>query len=49
MIESTPPDPPDDGPGLPGFRSWKGVYVFVIVSLTCAIGLLAFFSRFFAR
>ncbi len=30
----------DDAPGVPGFRSWRGVYVFVLVWFAaCVLGL----------
>jgi hypothetical protein len=38
----------DETTGLPGLRSWKQVYVFVLVILVAWVGLLAVLSRMFA-
>jgi hypothetical protein len=45
-----PPDHPrsDESPGVPGFRSWRGIYLFVFVSFVLVVVLLALFSRAFA-
>ncbi len=41
---STPEEPPD----VPGFRTWRGVYLFVFVFFVfCVVGL-ALFSRVFS-
>jgi hypothetical protein len=41
-------EPPDDErTGLPGLRSWRQVYVWVLVVLAVWIGLLAALSRVF--
>ena len=41
--------PPDDGaPDVPGFRTWRGVYVFVLVAFVLVVVALAFFARAFA-
>jgi hypothetical protein len=42
------PEPDDDSPGLPGFRTWRGVYVFVLACFVAVVIALTFFSRFFA-
>jgi hypothetical protein len=44
------PDPAtcDKSPGVPGFRTWRGVYVFVFIVFVLVVALLTFFSRFFA-
>lgn len=39
--------PEDESTGLPGFRSWRQVYVWVMVVLAVWIGLLAALSRIF--
>lgn len=39
---------PDDSPGLPGFRTWRGVYVFVLVVFAAVVIALTIFSRVFA-
>lgn len=45
-----PPDPhnSDESPGVPGFRTWRGVYFFVFVCFVAVVVLLALFSRCFA-
>ena len=49
-MKSSPPDPPnhEEPPGVPGFRTWRGVYLFVFVSFVLVVVLLALFSRAFA-
>ena len=46
----SPPDstPDDEFPGVPGFRTWRGVYFFVFMVFVLVVGLLALFSRLFA-
>jgi hypothetical protein len=49
----TPPlgsDPRSDAepPGLPGFRTWLGVYLFVLGWFLLVVALLAAFTRFFS-
>jgi hypothetical protein len=44
---STPP-PSDDSPGVPGFRTWRGVYLFVFGFFALVVVLLTIFSRWFA-
>lgn len=39
---------PDDAPGLPGFRTWRGVYLLVLVCFVAVVAALTVFSRFFA-
>jgi hypothetical protein len=43
-----PPEPDDDSPGLPGFRTWRGVYAFVLGCFVVVVIALTLFSRFFA-
>ena len=46
-----PPSDPatdDKSPGVPGFRTWRGVYVFVFVFFVLVVVMLTIFSRFFA-
>ena len=38
----------DETPGVPGFRTWRGIYVFVFVCFVLVVVLLALFSRVFA-
>ena len=48
----TPPRPQpraaDESPGIPGFRNWKGLYLFVFLWFVVVVALLALFSRWFA-
>jgi hypothetical protein len=49
-MKSLPSDPlrNDESPGVPGFRSWRAVYLFVFVFFIVCVVLLALFSRAFA-
>ena len=38
----------DEPPGVPGFRTWRGVYLFVFGFFVLCVLLLALFSRVFA-
>jgi hypothetical protein len=38
----------DESPGVPGFRSWRGVYLFVFVVFILVVAFLAIFSRVYA-
>lgn len=42
------PAPAADSPGLPGFRSWRGVYVAVLVVFVLVVAALTWFSRHFS-
>ena len=42
------PPPSDESPGVPGFRTWRGIYLFVFLCFVLAVALLAAFSRWFA-
>ena len=55
----TPPDeqaprahsaepPGQETPGVPGFRTWRGVYLFVFVAFVLVVVALAIFSRVYA-
>lgn len=52
----TPPEPliqgdrdeHDETPGVPGFRSWRGLYWFVFAWFILVVVLLALFTRAFA-
>ena len=49
MKPSSPDSLPDDkSPGVPGFRTWRGIYVFVFIVFMLVVGLLTLFSRWFA-
>jgi hypothetical protein len=48
MNHAPPPDPSsDEPPRVPGFRSWRAVYLVVLGSLVLYIVLLAAWSRWF--
>jgi hypothetical protein len=48
MKPSSPEPVPDDkSPGVPGFRAWRGVYLFVFVVFVLVVALLTVFSRYF--
>ena len=38
----------DESPGVPGFRTWRGVYVLVFVTFVVVVAALALFARVFA-
>ena len=43
------PDPQsDDSPGVPGFRTWRGIYLFTFGVFVVVVALLALFSSWFA-
>jgi hypothetical protein len=49
----TEPPRPDQGsdpepPGLPGLRTWRGVYLFVFGWFVLVVALLAVFTRIFS-
>jgi hypothetical protein len=43
-------DPGDDdkSPGVPGFLTWRGVYLFVFIVFVLVVVVLTLFSRLFA-
>ncbi len=51
-MNTPPPNPPtpnaDDSPGVPGFRTWRGVYLFVFGVFILIVIALTLFSRVFA-
>ena len=49
-MKSLPPELPfeEDEPGVPGFRTWRGVYWFVFTFFVMVVSLLALFSVWFA-
>ena len=38
----------DESPGVPGFRTWRSVYLFVFGCFVLVVVLLAIFTRVFA-
>ena len=40
-------DPSDDSPGVPGFRTWRGVYVFVFLCFLAVVAALTVFTHYF--
>jgi hypothetical protein len=49
MKRSSPePSDHDESPDVPGFRTWRGVYLFVFGWFVLVVVLLAIFSRVFA-
>jgi hypothetical protein len=46
VIEPTAPE--NENPGLPGLRTWRGVYVFVLACFALYLVLLALLSRMFS-
>jgi hypothetical protein len=40
--------PEEDDPGLPGLRTWKGVYLVVIISFILWVTLLIALADFFS-
>jgi len=41
------PASPDHETGVPGLRTWRGVYLFVIGAFVVVVALLALFTRAF--
>lgn len=39
---------PEPAPGVPGFSTWRGVYIFVFLSFMLVVAALVWFARFFA-
>jgi hypothetical protein len=37
-----------ENPGVPGFRTWRGIYWFVFIAFIVVVVLLTIFSRMFA-
>lgn len=47
-MPSSPPEPDDNSPGVPGFRTWGGVYLFVFVCFVAVVVALTIFTRMLA-
>lgn len=43
-----PTTPSDEAPGVPFFRTWRGVYLFVLGCFLVTVALLTLFSRVYA-
>ena len=41
------PSDENDPPQVPGFRTWRGVYIFVLIFFMLCVVLLALLSRAF--
>lgn len=49
MSSPSAPDPDNDGPpGVPGFRTWRRVYLFVFGVFVLVVIGLTIFTRFYA-
>lgn len=44
----TTPPPADESTGLPGLRSWRAVYVFVLGVFVVWVGLLAWLTEVYS-
>jgi hypothetical protein len=42
------PEPADEAPDVPGFRTWGGVYWFAFGVFVAVVGALTLFTRAFA-
>ena len=49
-MKPPPPDPlrNEESPGVPGFRTWRGIYLFVFAFFVLCVVLLALLSHAFA-
>lgn len=45
---TTPPTDPDESPNVPGFRTWRGVYLFVFATFIAVVVALTLFTHAFA-
>jgi hypothetical protein len=46
--DNRPVDAPVEAPGVPGFRTWRGVYLFVLLCFALMVLGLTIFSRVYA-
>jgi hypothetical protein len=46
--KNAPPEPADEAPDVPGFRTWGGVYWFAFAVFVAVVGALTLFTRAFA-
>jgi hypothetical protein len=42
------PEPADEAPDVPGFRTWRGVYWFAFAVFVAVVAALTLFTRAFA-
>lgn len=47
MSQKSGPEPRDEETGLPGFKTWRGVYCFVLASFLLWLVLLVLLGRVF--
>jgi hypothetical protein len=47
-MNSADPLGENEAPGVPGFRTWRSVYIFVFLFFVLCVVLLALLSRAFA-
>jgi hypothetical protein len=47
-MNTNSPSREDDPPGVPGFRTWRSVYIFVFLFFVLCVVLLALLSRVLA-
>jgi hypothetical protein len=45
---ATEPTARDQNPGVPGFHTWRGIYLFILAAFALVVVVLAVFSRWFA-
>jgi hypothetical protein len=48
MSLSPQPEPEDESPGVPGFRTWRGVYLFVLGCFVAMVVALTVFTHLYA-
>jgi hypothetical protein len=48
MLSDKKSAPDNESPGVPGFRTWRGVYLFVFGTFVAIVVGLALFTRYFA-
>lgn len=46
--KQVPSSPEDEGPRLPGFRTWRGVYLLVVGAFVALVVALTVFTRLHA-
>ncbi|MBL9216081.1 MAG: hypothetical protein JNG83_11440 [Opitutaceae bacterium] len=46
--QAPPPAPDPEAPGVPGFRTWRGIYLFVLGCFLLVVVALTLFARAYA-